>query len=74
VKPPRVGRERGRAIGAAGALMGVGFAFVLSIVLGVGGGYLLDRWLGTAPWLFLLGFILGFAAGVVSLYRAANIR
>jgi len=70
----RIGEDRGREIRNAGALAGVGFAFVISIVLGTGGGYLLDRWLGTSPWFFFLGFILGVVAGVVTVFRAANIR
>jgi F0F1-type ATP synthase assembly protein I len=30
----------------------------------------LDRWLGSTPWLFLLFFVLGFAAGVLNVMRA----
>jgi ATP synthase protein I len=70
----RMGRDRGQSLTSAGAMSAVGIAFVLAIVAGTAGGYLLDRWLGTAPWFFFLGFILGFAAGVVNVYRAANLR
>ena len=52
-----------------GQLTTVGFAFVLAIVIGFGGGYLLDGWLGTRPWLSFLGFALGVAAGIVNVYR-----
>lgn len=55
-----------------GALSTVGFSFVLAIVLGVAAGYYLDRWLGTSPWLFLLGFVFGLAAGVLNVYRASG--
>jgi ATP synthase protein I len=47
----------------------VGFAFVLAIVLGFGGGFLLDGWLGTKPWFSFLGFFLGLAAGILNVYR-----
>jgi F0F1-type ATP synthase assembly protein I len=52
-----------------GQLSTVGFAFVFAIVLGFGGGYLLDGWLGTKPWFSFLGFFLGLAAGVLNVYR-----
>jgi ATP synthase protein I len=32
-------------------------------------GLLLDRWLGTKPWLFLLMFMMGSAAGVLNVFR-----
>ena len=64
-------RPTGEAMRQIGAVSAVGFAFVLAILMGTGLGYALDHWLGTAPWLFLLGFVLGVAAGVVSVFRVA---
>lgn len=55
-----------------GTLGSVGLAFVISIVLGAGGGLLLDRWIGWGHWGFFLGFFLGLAAGVVSVVRASK--
>jgi len=37
--------------------------------IGAFGGHALDDWLGTKPWLFLLGFILGAAAGFLNVVR-----
>jgi ATP synthase protein I len=57
---------------------GVGFRAGVEVVsaLGVGIflGYVLDRWLGTWPWLFLLFFVLGGAAGVLNVYRLFDPR
>jgi ATP synthase protein I len=55
-----------------GTLGSVGFAFVISIVLGVGGGLLIDRWIGQGHWGFFVGFFLGLAAGVLSVIRASK--
>ena len=55
-----------------GALSTVGLSFVLAIVLGVGAGVALDRWLGTSPWMFFLFLIFGLAAGVTNVYRTAG--
>ena len=44
----------------------------LDTVIGLAGGYYADRWLGTSPWLTLIGLGLGIAAGFVSLFRAAK--
>ena len=30
---------------------------------------MLDRWLGTGPWLLLVFFLLGAVAGIVNVYR-----
>ena len=49
----------------------LGLEMALSVVIGMGIGYYLDRWLGTGPWLTVVWMALGFAAGVRSLYRAA---
>jgi ATP synthase protein I len=52
-----------------GQLSTVGLSFVLALVMGFGGGYLLDGWLGTSPWLAFIGFFVGLAAGVLNVYR-----
>jgi ATP synthase protein I len=45
---------------------------VLATVIGLVAGHYADRWLGTSPWLMLLGLALGIAAGFVSLFRTAR--
>jgi ATP synthase protein I len=56
-----------------GQLSTVGLSFVMAIVLGFGGGYLLDGWLGTRPWLAFLGFFVGLAAGILNVYRVMQL-
>ena len=41
-------------------------------MIGLGGGYLLDRWLATRPWLSLVGLVFGIAAGFVNIFRTAK--
>jgi ATP synthase protein I len=41
-----------------------------SIAVGLFMGYLLDRWLGTAPWLLLILTVLGIVSGLLSLFRS----
>jgi ATP synthase protein I len=55
-----------------GELASVGVAMVLATVIGLAAGYYADRWLGTAPWLMLVGLGVGIVAGFVSLFRAAK--
>jgi F0F1-type ATP synthase assembly protein I len=50
----------------------VGLEVVLSVVVGLVVGRLLDQRLGTGGWLTLLGVVYGVAAGVRALYRAAQ--
>jgi len=61
-----------RWIRQLGTLSGVGLTLVISTVLGLWGGYVLDRWLGSAPWLTLVGLLLGIVSGFVNLFRAAG--
>ena len=55
-----------------GVLSTVGLSFVLAVVIGVMAGLWLDARLGTRPYLFFAGLILGFAAGVVNVVRASR--
>ena len=57
---------------ALGELSSLGFAMVLATIIGLGGGYYADRWLGTSPWLTLIGLGFGIAAGFVILFRSAK--
>jgi ATP synthase protein I len=66
---PKLGPDKGRTLRSLGALSAVGLSFVIAILIGTALGYVLDRWLGTSPWLFLLCFFLGLAAGMRSVFR-----
>ena len=66
-------RAAGSKAGLPGGSWGLGFRagveIFSSLVVGVGLGFLADRWLGTWPWLFLLFFVLGSVAGVLNIFR-----
>lgn len=49
----------------------LGSEFIAAILVGAGIGYLLDLWLKTGPWLLLVMLMVGFAAGVLNVTRAA---
>jgi ATP synthase protein I len=53
-------------------LLSLGFSVPMAIVIGGGAGWLLDRWLGTAPWLFLVFLGFGIVAGLRNVVRAAS--
>ncbi len=56
---------------AIGEALTLGFSVVSSLVLCIGGGVLLDRWLGTAPVFVLVGVALGLITAGYSLYKLA---
>lgn len=62
--------------GLAGSGLALAFRFAVELVVGVGVGgvigWALDRQLGTGPWLLVLCIMLGFAAGMVNVIRAAQ--
>lgn len=62
-------RARGKAFGSA-----FHFAAEMVVGVGVGGfiGWVLDRWLGTTPWLLVVFVALGFAAAMMNIIRAAQ--
>ena len=53
-------------------ISGAGVEFAGAVGLGALAGWLLDRWLDTAPWLLIGGVFLGFAIGLVLLIRVAG--
>lgn len=48
------------------------FEIAATTITGAGIGWMLDRWLQTRPWLFLLFLLLGIAAGFWNLMKAVN--
>ncbi|MDJ0390815.1 AtpZ/AtpI family protein [Roseomonas sp. E05] len=51
-----------------------GAEVVSALIAGAGIGWLIDRLLGTFPWLFMLFFAIGGVAGVLNVYRLFNPR
>jgi ATP synthase protein I len=62
---------------ARASAFAVGFRMSTELVAGVlvGAliGWLLDRWLGISPWGLIVFLLLGFAAGVLNVMRAAGV-
>jgi ATP synthase protein I len=50
----------------------IGVEMVAGLAVGLAIGWGLDRWLGTKPWLMVVFFFLGAAAGILNAYRAAS--
>jgi ATP synthase protein I len=81
----RLGRHTGRPVdndsgaspGVDSSAMARGFRLstelVAGVLVGAGLGWLLDRWLGTSPWGLIVFLLLGFAAGVLNVMRAAGV-
>lgn len=51
---------------------GIGIEFIVAVLLCGGIGYWLDGRCGTAPWLMMSGFGVGFATGLYIMIRAAR--
>ena len=50
-------------------LMGVGWFVAASVVIGIVGGYWLDKWLGTTIVFTIIGVVLGTTVAFYGLYR-----
>lgn len=53
----------------AGPVMAASYTLIGAIVLLGGLGYFADGWLGTSPWLLLIGLLLGIIVGFYELAR-----
>jgi ATP synthase protein I len=56
----------------SGFAYAAGITLFASVVSFCGGGYLLDRWLGTEPWLLVVGIVLGSAVGLFEFVRLSS--
>jgi F0F1-type ATP synthase assembly protein I len=59
-----------KAVGSYTRLFGLGFAFLMIMVVLVMVGLLVDGWLGTLPLFLLVGVALGFAGGLYYIYQS----
>ncbi len=65
--PPRARADQQASAMAIGLRVGVELVSALVVAVGIGWG--LDRWLGTKPWLLALFVPIGGAAGVMNVWR-----
>ena len=67
-----LGDDKGRLIKQIAMYSTLGLEMGLSVAVGVGIGYYLDKWLKTEPWFLIIFLLFGVVAGFRSLYRAAK--
>jgi F0F1-type ATP synthase assembly protein I len=67
-KPPASRSSWPEIMRTVGPYMNIGWTFVVSVGLGMLGGRWADARLGTEPWLFLLGAVLGIAVGFYNFF------
>ncbi|MBN4083125.1 AtpZ/AtpI family protein [bacterium AH-315-B06] len=64
--------KQAEAQGGLGFALRIGTDLVAALIVGVGIGVLLDYWLGTKPWMLVLFFLLGAAAGFLNIFRRVS--
>ncbi len=64
-------RSRSSLISGAGYWL-LAWAIPISIAIGWGGGWWLDQRFGTEPWLQVVGFLLGAAAGLAQILQLSG--
>lgn len=74
-RPDRLeGEDAGqmRSVSGYGQAFKLSSEFIAAIAVGIGIGWVLDRWAGTSPWGLIVFLLLGFCAGIVNVLRAAG--
>ena len=66
------GGSKAEAGSGLGMALRVGVEFVSAVGVGVAIGLLLDYWLETKPWLMIVFFLVGSAAGFLNIFRTMS--
>jgi ATP synthase protein I len=61
--------EKGPSRSQTAQLVNLGTLLFACVAIGLAAGYFADRFIGTSPWLLLVGLALGIAAAGVNFYR-----
>ena len=70
---PKLSKKERKSILRAFALITVmGVSVVICLGMGIFIGWLLDRWLGTGPWLLMVFSVLGIFAAIKAMYDMAK--
>ena len=71
---PNRARGWARVVQDAGPYLGMGIGLAVTVLMGLGAGYWLDKKLGTSPLFFLIGGLFGMGAAGYQLYRTSATR
>ncbi len=73
-RPARASREGndGASRNALALGLRIGLELVVAVFVGAALGWAFDNWLGTQPWGLIVFLFLGFAAGVMNVFRVAT--
>ena len=66
--PPEKKPSLPEVMRTVGPYMNIGWMFVVSMGVGIYGGYQADAYLGTEPWLLVAGSFLGMAVGFYNFF------
>jgi ATP synthase protein I len=71
--PPDSSQDPGADSSAMARGLRLSSELVAGVLVGAGIGWLLDHWLGISPWGMIVFLLLGFAAGILNVIRAAGV-
>jgi ATP synthase protein I len=69
---PEQGDDKGPPSANWGVAFDLGLRLGISVILGVGGGLLVDNWLHTSPIFTLIGMVLGIGAAMYTIWDVAK--
>ena len=68
----QVQNDNEKRVSFMGSAFKLGTELVASVAVGTIIGFILDSWFDTKPWLIIIFFFLGAAAGMLNVIRTAN--